>query len=455
MSNRDHRTGGPGLRILLSRATVSRRGFLLSSLAGATGLAIEAGRAPAMAAEGSVRSLTYSGQRWGAVQEAMAPAFTKATGIQTKIITFPISQGYARILTPLGIGSSEYDLIELDYGILAQVADKLTPLDAYLQKDAAYKAEYESSVSANVRGLYQFDGARLGKGTTYGIANDANTQLGFYRADVFEKAGIKAPPATWDEAQQVAKELTVSTAAGKQYGFTTNGKRGIYSSTLFGQVLFSFGGNWLDDSNAPTLTTPEAEAALETIKKLMEFADPSVVNSGDNETINAMASGVAVYSPNAWGNNAFTNPKLNKLAGVTKAVIVPRGAGPKAKNSPLMGGFGFVIPASARNKDAAWKFIQYFTSKSNMKAYVEASGQPARIDALKEYAGTAPIFAALADSLPNGAYQPGWLRDQAGFYQALGTQVSLVMTGQKSVTDALKQAQEDCAALLKRSGDTK
>ena len=193
MSNRDHRTGGPGLRILLSRATVSRRGFLLSSLAGATGLAIEAGRAPAMAAEGSVRSLTYSGQRWGAVQEAMAPAFTKATGIQTKIITFPISQGYARILTPLGIGSSEYDLIELDYGILAQVADKLTPLDAYLQKDAAYKAEYESSVSANVRGLYQFDGARLGKGTTYGIANDANTQLGFYRADVFEKAGIKAP----------------------------------------------------------------------------------------------------------------------------------------------------------------------------------------------------------------------------------------------------------------------
>ena len=87
----------------------------------------------------------------------------------------------------------------------------------------------------------------------------------------------------------------MSTAAGKQYGFTTNSKRGIYSSTLFGQVLFSFGGNWLNNSNAPTLTTPEAEAALETIKKLMEFADPSVVNSGDNETINAMASGVAVY----------------------------------------------------------------------------------------------------------------------------------------------------------------
>ena len=127
-----------------------------------------------------------------------------------------------------------------------------------------------------------------------------------YRADVFEKAGIKGPPATWDEALEAAKELTVSTAAGKQYGFTTNGKRGIYSSTLFGQVLFSYGGNWLAKNNAPTLTTPEAEAALGMIEKLMKYADPSVVNSGDNETINAMASGVAVYSPNAWGNNAFT-----------------------------------------------------------------------------------------------------------------------------------------------------
>jgi ABC-type glycerol-3-phosphate transport system substrate-binding protein len=455
MSNIGNRAHEPALNVLLSQRTISRRSMLLSSLGGAVGLAIEAGRRPVMAAEGPVTSLTYSGQRWGAVQEGMAPAFTKATGVQAKIITFPISQGYARILTALGVGSSEYDLIDLDYGVLAQVANKLTPLDEYLSKDKAYATDYEHSVSPNVRGLYQFDGSRLGKGTTYGIANDGNTQLGFYRSDIFEKAGIKAPPSTWDEALQVAKELTTSTSSGKQYGFTTNGQRGIFSSTLFGQVLFSYGGNWLNDNNVPTLTTPEGEAALNTIKKLMEYADPSVVNSGDNETINAMASGVAVYSPNAWGNNAFTNPKLNKFAEVTKAVIVPRGAGPNGKNSPLMGGFGFVIPASSRNKDAAWKFIQYFTSKDNMKAYVDFSGQPARVDALKEYASAAPIFAALADSLPNGVYQPGWLRDQSGFYQALGTQVSLVMTGQKSVTEALKQAQTDCAAVLKRSGDTK
>ena len=143
-------------------------------------------------------------------------------------------------------------------------------------------------MSPNVRGLYQFDGSRLGKGTTYGIANDGNTQLGFYRTDIFEKAGIKAPPATWDEALDVAKELTVSTPSGKQYGFTTNGKRGIFSSTLFGQVLFSYGGNWLDANNAPTLTT-RGRSRTKYDRKLMKYADPSVVNAGDNETINAMA----------------------------------------------------------------------------------------------------------------------------------------------------------------------
>jgi ABC-type glycerol-3-phosphate transport system substrate-binding protein len=455
MSSNVDRGDGPELRILISERTLSRRRMLLSSLAGAAGLALGAGSREAAAAAQSVTSLTYSGQRWGAVQEAMAPAFSKASGVKAKIITFPISQGYARILNALGTGSKEYDLIDLDYGILAQIADKLTPLDDYLKKDAAYRQDYEGSVPQSVRGLYQFDGNQLGGGTTYGIANDGNTQLGFYRTDVFEKAGIKAPPATWDEALAVAKELTVDTPAGKQYGFTTNGKRGIYSSTLFGQVLFSYGGNWLAKNNAPTLTTPEAEAALSTIEKLMKYADPSTVNSADNETINAMASGVAVYSPNAWGNNAFTNPKLNKYAEVTKAIVVPRGTGPNAKNAPLMGGFGFVIPKASRHKEAAWKFIQYFTAKDNMKAYVEASGQPARIDALKEFASTAPLFGALAEGLPNGVYQPGWLRDQSGFYEALGTQVSLVMTGQKSVTDALKQAQDDCTAVLKRSGDLK
>ncbi|MFO1058789.1 MAG: hypothetical protein U1E53_17700 [Dongiaceae bacterium] len=117
--------------------------MLLSSLAGAAGLALGAGSRQAQAAE-SVTSLTYSGQRWGAVQEAMAPAFSKASGVKAKIITFPISQGYARILNALGTGSKEYDLIDLDYGILAQIADKLTLLDDYPKKDAAYRQDYEA-----------------------------------------------------------------------------------------------------------------------------------------------------------------------------------------------------------------------------------------------------------------------------------------------------------------------
>jgi multiple sugar transport system substrate-binding protein len=387
------------------------------------------------------------------VQEALAPRFTQSTGIDARVITFPISQGYARILNALGVGSAEYDVIELDYGILAQVSDKLVPLDEMLQKDAAFAQDYAQSVPENVRGLYRFDGHRLGRGTTYGIANDSNTQLCFYRADIFEKAGIATAPATWDEALEAAKKLTISTPSGQQYGFTTNAKRGIFSSTLFGQVLFSYGGNWLDENNAPQLSTPEAHQALEMILKLMKYADPSTVNAADNETISAMASGVAVYAPNAWGNNAFTNPSLNKFASVTKAAIVPRGAVPAGKNAPLMGGFGFVIPHASRHRDAAWKFIQYFTAKANMASYVENSGQPARTDALKEYAAKAPLFGALADSLPNGVYQPGWLRDQSGFYQALGTQISLALTGQASVEEALKQAQADCTSVLRQSGD--
>ena len=120
MSKSDGRDQDTNLRALISQSAISRRKFLLASMSGVAATALEAGARPAAAAGGSLTSLTYSGQRWGAVQEE--PAFTNATGIDAKIITFPISQGYARILNALGVGSAEYDVIDIDYGILAEVA---------------------------------------------------------------------------------------------------------------------------------------------------------------------------------------------------------------------------------------------------------------------------------------------------------------------------------------------
>jgi ABC-type glycerol-3-phosphate transport system substrate-binding protein len=217
-------------------------------------------------------------------------------------------------------------------------------------------------------------------------------------------------------------------------------------------MLFSYGGSWLDSQNRPTLLTPEAHEALSMLQKLMKYADPSVVNAADNETINAMASGVAVYAPNAWGNNAFTNPKLNKYGHVIRGAVVPRGPGPHGRHTPLMGGFGLVIPAASQHKEAAWKFSQYLTAKRNMKAYIMASGQPARTDALRRYAYVAEMFTALAESLPLAHRQPR-LKDQSAFYEALGTPISLVMTGQESVSNALKAAQKATTAALLKSGD--
>ena len=434
MSKIAGRNDASGLRVLLSQQTISRRGLLLSSLAGATSLALAGGSRYGMAADSSLRSLTYSGQRWGMVQEGMAPQFAEATGVEVEVVTFPISQGYARILNALGIGSSEYDVIDLDYGILAQVANRLEPLDPYVESDwptrpttrAPYRPTSVGSIGSTGSGSVRAPPTELP--TTATPSSDFTERMSSRRpaSRPHRRPGTRCW--RWPRSSRSIPPPASSTAS------PPTASAESFLSTLFGQMLFSYGGNWLDENNAPTLTTPEAEEALSMIEKLMPYADPSVVNAGDNETISVMASGVAVYAPNAWGNNAFTNPQLNDLAEVTKAVIVPRGAVPNGKNSPLMGGFGLVIPATAKNKEAAWKFIQFLTSKDNMKAYVEFSGQPARIDALKEYASVAPMFSALADSLPNGVYQPGWLRDQSGFYQALGTQVSLVMTGQQSVS---------------------
>ena len=80
MSKSDGRDQDTNLRVLISQSAISRRKFLLASMSGAAATALEAGARPAAAAGGSLTSLTYSGQRWGAVQEGMAAGLHQGDG---------------------------------------------------------------------------------------------------------------------------------------------------------------------------------------------------------------------------------------------------------------------------------------------------------------------------------------------------------------------------------------
>lgn len=446
------------------RVLMSRRGFLQASAMVAASAALAA-CAPSLgsssggktgssgagsqgggAATGKVRSWTYSGQRWELAQKAVIPDFGKQHGnITVDLIATPIGETYPKIAAALAAGSDQYDIIELDYFLMPQVAGQLQPLDEYMSKDKPFADDYLAAVAKNVSDLYVWKNVR------YGIANDSNTQLMFYRKDIFDKEGLKVPK-TYNDVLELAKTLTRDTPAGKQYGFTTTGRRGVYSAGAFNSIYWSSGGEmWDEKTFQVSIDNDLAAECLGLLVELFKYADPSAINSTDDETIAAMSSGVAVLSPNSWGNNAFTNPQLNKLGSVTAAGVVPAGIGGKASPRPGMGGFGMVIPKGSKNKDAAWEFIKYVTSAGAMDAYIRGSGQPARLDALKKYASEAPLFGPLAESLPLAHWQPR-LPETTQIYEAFGGEISSVLLRQKSVKDGLRDAQKGVEAIFRKAG---
>jgi raffinose/stachyose/melibiose transport system substrate-binding protein len=120
--------------------------------------------------------------------QAIADAYTKANPNVTIKITVTENEAFKTKLaaTP---GDAYPDLFQSwGGGTMAAQADA-----GLLQDITAAVAPWKDTVNAGAMSIYQY------KGVQYGIPWDMG-MIGFwYNKDLFQKAGIAAPPATWDE----------------------------------------------------------------------------------------------------------------------------------------------------------------------------------------------------------------------------------------------------------------
>lgn len=125
-----------------------------------------------------------------------------------------------------------------------------------------------------------------------------------YRTDVFEAAGYKVPPKTWEELYQAGKAIKaanlppIAFPLGHAVG---DGNDFCYS------VLWSFGASDVAaDGKTVKIDSPETRAALEYMKKLKTDCMPAEVLSYDDAANNrSFAAGAISCTNNAstiWGN---------------------------------------------------------------------------------------------------------------------------------------------------------
>ncbi|MFD5591444.1 ABC transporter substrate-binding protein [Streptomyces griseorubiginosus] len=250
-----------------------------------------------------------------------------------------------------------------------------------------------------------------GDGTLYSIPTSANNGVLYYRTDLFKKAGLDEPT-TWDKFYEAAKKLT--NAKKNEFGYTIRGGAGSIAQALdaaYGQSgITSF---WNGDKT--TLNDPKNVAALEKYAALYKKDTPAadlnndftkMVAQWDSGTIGMLNHNLGSYQDHV------------KALGVDKFRGIPQPVGANGKRVQVSNPVdGLGVFKSSKNKDAAWKFIEFATSHAENSKFNKAAGQvPSNNDAAKdawisEAEPTKLAAAALTDGSTSIVQLPYYLPD--------------------------------------------
>ena len=120
------------------------------------------------------------------------------------------------------------------------------------------------------------------------------------------------------------------------------------------------------------------------------------------------------------------------------------------------GGFAMGIPANSPNKEAAFLFIQYMTSKEGDRRMVELGGDAIRMSTLTEpeLAEQYPEFPVIAEQLP--CADPNWRPLIPEWNEinvdVLGQALTQVITTDEPVQEIMDEANEDIREIMERAG---
>jgi len=390
-----------------------------------------------------------SGVEGDALKQA-ARDYEAQTGVHVQIAEFPYANLFEKESLALSAHTGAYDLIMLDDPWFPKFATKeyltdLTPL--YLKR--SQKGADEDFVSASIalcRHPYE-------TGKLYALPYVGNSQLFFYRKDIFEKYKLREP-ATWDDVLAAArtiseKETTGAPDGSKMHGYVMRAAQGNAVVADFMPIFWAYGAEMFDADGKPTVNSPEGINALKFMLELGKYAPPGYQSFNADEVSAHLLQGTAAMSINwpAW-ITAFSDPAKSKVTGKMEFTVMPGGAQPGRAE---IGNWLISIPRDAKNADAAFDFLVWATSAEQMKRSAQRGNPPTRKSLFNdsELLAKFPAYPAQLRSLENSRPRPRtplWNEIENAF----GIFLSKANSGELSAEDAMNQANAKIAEIIER-----
>ena len=211
------------------------------------------------------------------------------------------------------------------------------------------------------------------KGHAYGMPWILDTKYLFYNTEMLKKAGISAPPKTWDEL--IAQAKTIKEKGIVEYPIVWSWAQAEAVICDYTMLLASYGGKFLTDDGKPAFQEGGGVKALDYMVKSVEagVTNPNSKEYLEEDVRRVFSSGQAAFALNwTYMYNLANDPKESKVAGQVSVVPGP-GVSGQLDSSAVNGSMGLGITATSKHPDEAWKYILAMTSLDTQKKYAQLS----------------------------------------------------------------------------------
>lgn len=290
-------------------------------------------------------------------------------------------------------------------------------------------------------------------GKMWALPWTADTFALTYRPAALSKAGISAPPTTWEELASDAKNIA-SSSGGKTAGFCFAGAGSANSGQWFAinYYLWSHGATLIKKDSSgkfqPGVTKEQLASAMDyfnglftsgatpkSYKAVSQYTDPSITGELAN-------GGCAMAYEPPQTLRAMVSKASN---GAVLTAPMPDGL---QDGDTHLGGRALGINASTKHPDAAWQFVKYLASPATFKTYNQ---YPASKSALRSL-DVPKAEAGYVEQLPHSqsfARYTGAAMTVSSIQQLVNQQFSAVYSGQRSSSDAAQALLNGLSAGLK------
>jgi multiple sugar transport system substrate-binding protein len=288
--------------------------------------------------------------------EAKLAEFEALTGIKVKYQYVPFGSTREKLTAELVGQSAQYDVLSVMDVWGPSLYNLFEPLNGMLaEKKIDMQARYPSAHLRAAR-----DGNGNGK-NVLGFPIRGHVQLMFYRKDIFNQLGLKAP-ATWNdmvEAGKVIQSKTNMSGVAMYYG-----KTGGQNLMIWFNYLWGMGGDLLDAKGQPAFNSPAGVAATQAYMDVMlkhKAAPTASASFNETDAVNSMAQGKSAMVPVWWWRYAsLVDPKTSTLK-PEQVAFAPLPSMPGKENTTYTNTWFYGINKNSKKKAAAMEFLTWLS----------------------------------------------------------------------------------------------